>query len=123
MEHSYIMSVLVSLIDRLLTHILGIQELPNRAKTLIHKAVITTVFTQFFFGLSNTFFVLFVIDSVGYELLGILIAISFIVQAVLDYPTGVIGDWIGQKWLLLSAYISFGLSFAVLYLSCQIIIY
>lgn len=117
MENSHINECAVLLIDRLLTYVLGIQVLPHRAKTLIHKAVITTIFIQFFFGLSNTFFVLFVIESVGYELLGILIAISFIVQAVLDYPTGVIGDWIGQKWLLLSAYISFGLSFAIIFFS------
>ncbi|MHA1449637.1 MAG: hypothetical protein ACTSP4_09485, partial [Candidatus Hodarchaeales archaeon] len=103
------------MIGRFLTYILGIQLLPHRAKTLIHKAVISTTLMQLFFALSNTFFVLFVLDNVGYDMLGILISISFIVQAVLDYPTGVIGDWIGQKWLLFSAYISFGLSYAVLY--------
>ncbi|MHA2273998.1 MAG: MFS transporter [Candidatus Hodarchaeales archaeon] len=90
------------------------QDLPDRAQTLVQKIVIAVVFMQFVWSVSDTFYVLFVIDSVGYAQLGILIAISFLLQSVLDYPSGALGDWIGQKWVLFTAFITFGLSFAIL---------
>ncbi|MFW9997864.1 MAG: MFS transporter [Candidatus Odinarchaeota archaeon] len=96
---------------------LGANKLPLRAQSMLQKAVITIVFIELFFGLSSTFYVLFVIDSVGYELLGVLLFVSFILQAVLDYPSGTIGDWIGQKWLLFVAYLSFGLAYLLLFVA------
>ncbi|MFX0090219.1 MAG: MFS transporter [Candidatus Hodarchaeota archaeon] len=100
---------------RLLLMLLRIQELPRRAQSLIQKLIIIAVIIQFSFFLSNTFYVLFVIDTVGLGHLGILIAVSFLIQAVLDYPSGVIGDWIGQKWILFIAYASYGLAYGVLF--------
>ena len=67
------------------------------------------------FSLSSTFYVLFVIDSMGYEKLGILMGVGFFVQALFDYPSGTLGDWIGQRWVLFVAYLGFGLSFALLF--------
>ncbi|MHA2297658.1 MAG: MFS transporter [Candidatus Hodarchaeales archaeon] len=93
---------------------LGTRDLPDHAQGLIQRAVLIASFIDFLFGLSNTFFVLFVIDIVGYELLGVLLALGYIIQAALDYPSGVLGDWIGQKWLMFTAYLSFGLSFYIL---------
>jgi MFS family permease len=47
----------------------------------------------------------------GFALVGILAAISMGLQLVLDYPTGGIGDWIGQRWILSASYACFGLVF------------
>jgi MFS family permease len=58
--------------------------------------------------------VLFVLDIVSYEELGKLAALSFIVQAVFDYPSGTLGDWIGQRWILAIAFISYGISYWLL---------
>jgi MFS family permease len=52
---------------------------------------------------------------VGYQQLGVLLAISFLIQAIFDYPSGVIGDWIGQRWVLFVAYLGYGLAFGVLF--------
>jgi MFS family permease len=103
------------LIIKPLISFLGVKELPERAQSLVQKAIITITLIQLFFGLSSTFYVLFVIDLVGYEQLGILLAISFVLQALIDYPSGVFGDWVGQKWLLLVAYLSFGISYGLMF--------
>lgn len=97
--------------------LLRTHDLPERAQTLIQKLVIAVVFMQFVWSLSETFYVLFVIDAVGYAQLGLLLAISFLIQSVLDYPSGALGDWIGQKWILFAAFLTFGLSFALLAVS------
>ncbi|MDF1537644.1 MAG: MFS transporter [Candidatus Thorarchaeota archaeon] len=38
------------------------------------------------------------IDGLG--LLGILVSIEMVVQTLLDYPSGALGDWIGQRWVI-----------------------
>ncbi|MHA2273870.1 MAG: MFS transporter [Candidatus Hodarchaeales archaeon] len=94
--------------------ILGVQQLPDRAQGLVQKFVVVLIFADFLFYLSSTFYVLFVIDSVGYAQLGLLLAVRFLLQAVLDYPSGVLGDWIGQKWVLFIAYLAYALAYALL---------
>ncbi|MFW9917550.1 MAG: hypothetical protein ACFFGZ_18265, partial [Candidatus Thorarchaeota archaeon] len=75
--------------------------------------MIIVLFLQFVFTLSETFYVLFVLDSVGWARLGVLLAVSFLLQSVLDYPSGALGDWVGQKWVLFLALETFGISFAI----------
>ena len=105
------------MIFRPLMALLGIQNLPNRAQTLAQKVVITFVVVQFIWSLSDTFYVLYVIDAVGYGQLGVLLAISLVLQSILDYPSGTLGDWIGQKWILFGSFLTFGLSYGFLAVS------
>jgi MFS family permease len=51
---------------------------------------------------------------VGFRGLGVILTISFLVTAFTDYPTGVLADWIGHKWVLSLAYVFYGLSSAFL---------
>ena len=98
-----------------LIRFLGVSDhLPKRAQYLIQKfLVIASAYSSLFF-ISGTFYVLFVLDIVSYEELGKLAALSFIVQAVFDYPSGTLGDWIGQRWILAIAFISYGISYWLL---------
>jgi len=57
--------------------------------------------------LSSTFYTIFVAEALGggdfiqgLGPLGLLIAIQMIVQTLLDYPSGALGDWIGQRWVI-----------------------
>ncbi|MFX0052749.1 MAG: MFS transporter [Candidatus Hermodarchaeota archaeon] len=93
---------------------LGINSLPESAQHLILKVVGSTILLDMVWNLSTAFYVLFVIDTVGIEQLGILIAIGFLLQAVLDYPSGVLGDWIGQRWILFIGYSFEALAFSIL---------
>lgn len=106
-----------------MTSFLGIRELPERARGLILKAVVTGLLMDAIFALSSTFYVLHVIDTAGIEVLGVLLALRYIFQAVLDYPTGVLGDWIGQRWLLFLAYLTFGLSFGLLVIADSLFLF
>jgi MFS family permease len=70
------------------------------------------------FSMSSTFYSIYVAQLLaptdivlGFALVGVLAAISMGLQVVLDYPTGGIGDWIGQRWILAASYACFGVVF------------
>lgn len=56
------------------------------------------------FQIASTFLVLFLLEIISFTELGILFAIQFILTALLDYPTGALGDAIGHKNVLILAY-------------------
>jgi MFS family permease len=47
----------------------------------------------------------------GLALVGVLVMIQLGVQTALDYPTGAVGDWIGQRWIIFSAYLCYAFAF------------
>ena len=70
--------------------------------------------------MSNTFYMIFIAEALGggpgrflegLGLVGILVIIQLGVQTTLDYPTGAVGDWIGQRWVIASAYMCYALAF------------
>lgn len=70
--------------------------------------------------MSSTFHMIFMADALGggpgkylqgLALIGVLVIIQLIVQTLLDYPTGAVGDWIGQRWVITSAYICYAIAF------------
>ena len=62
-------------------------------------------------SLSWTFFSLYAIDKMGFTLTGIMLAVMLFTQFIFDYPSGSMGDYIGQRWVLTGAYFSFGIGF------------
>ena len=79
---------------------------------LIYQMIISIVIM-----VSDTFFILYFIDAIGNTGLGIALFFGFLTQALFDYPTGVIGDWIGQKYVAFVSFLSYALSFFFLYLT------
>ncbi len=68
--------------------------------------------------ISSTFFMIFIAEALGQGsfidgmgLIGFLVVIQMLIQTLLDYPTGALGDWIGQRYVISSAFLSFGVSF------------
>ena len=70
--------------------------------------------------MSSTFHMIFMADALGggpgqylqgLALIGVLVIIQLSVQTLLDYPTGAVGDWIGQRWVISSAYICYAVGF------------
>ncbi len=68
--------------------------------------------------LSTTFYVIFIAEALGNNdfiqgmgLIGVLVIIQLAVQTLFDYPTGGIGDWIGQRYMISSAFIIYGITF------------
>ena len=62
-------------------------------------------------SLSWTFFSLYAIDKMGFTLTGIMLAVMLFTQFIFDYPSGSMGDYIGQRWVLTGAYLLFGIGF------------
>jgi len=82
-----------------ITQFLGIQSLPDTAQNLFLRFTSLFVFSSFLFNLSTTFFILYAYSIIGIEAAGIVIAIRLAIQLIFDYPSGSLGDWIGQKWV------------------------
>ncbi|MCK4567525.1 MAG: MFS transporter, partial [Candidatus Thorarchaeota archaeon] len=70
--------------------------------------------------MSSTFMMIFIADTLGggpgkyldgLALLGVLVIIQLGVQTLLDYPTGALGDAIGQRWVIASAYLCYAIVF------------
>lgn len=104
----------MSLIGRLF----GFKE-PTREVLKIVKifAILIPAFA-FSFQISTTFWMITIAESIGggdyiagIALVGVLVVVQLVIQTMLDYPTGAIGDWIGQRWVIASALICYGISF------------
>jgi len=65
----------------------------------------------------NTFFILYALDYVTFQELGLLIALQFLLGAFFNIPTGSLADWAGERWVFMLSSILFGLSSILLMLS------
>ena len=82
---------------------------PEGIKLSIKLAALIPAFT-ISFQLSTTFYMIFIAEQlgngdflVGLGMVGFLLVIQTIVQTILDYPTGSLGDTIGHKYVIASA--------------------
>ncbi|WP_371801827.1 MFS transporter [Candidatus Lokiarchaeum ossiferum] len=53
---------------------------------------------------TDTFLLLFFLDQWTYQEVSLIFSIQIITQILFDYPTGVLGDWLGQKLVLIFAF-------------------
>ncbi|MFX0185120.1 MAG: MFS transporter [Candidatus Hodarchaeota archaeon] len=90
---------------------LGIEEIPRRAQHYIRTYLVFQTFSTLLLFLSNTFFVLFSIDKIGFALTGVTLSFTFLIQLLFDYPSGSLGDWIGQRWVLSISFACYGIAF------------
>ncbi|MFX1482791.1 MAG: MFS transporter [Promethearchaeota archaeon] len=77
------------------------------------------------FQISTTFWMIYIAESLGngdyfagLTFVGILVVLQMAVQTSLDYPTGAVGDWIGQRYVISSALLCYAVAF---YLSSLIV--
>ena len=93
---------------------LGIQNYDNRSIALIKRYFSLLPLLTAIQWLADAFLILFILDKIGYELTGKAFATLFLIQALIDYPTGVLADWIGHKRVLFLAYMFHALTFGLL---------
>ncbi|UCG02813.1 MAG: MFS transporter [Candidatus Heimdallarchaeota archaeon] len=94
-----------------ITKYLGIDELEPNVKFLLIKFFCFLLINSFIMSLSWTFFSLYAIDKMGFTLTGIMLAVMLFTQFIFDYPSGSMGDYLGQRWVLTGAYLFFGIGF------------
>ena len=93
---------------------LAIGEYSDEAQRMIINFYILSGLMQAAFLISSAFYVIFVIDLVGFAQYGVLVAFSLILQALIDFPTSVVSDWLGYRFVLGIAYIGHAVSFFLL---------
>jgi MFS family permease len=96
-------------------------DFPQASKEALHLAKVLFIllpFAQVIFTLSTTFYTIFVARALGegdfisgLGPLGLLIVVQLGTQTILDYPSGAIGDWIGQRYVIASGNVLYGISF------------
>lgn len=86
---------------------MGFTDADEKALHLGKVLIILLPTANIIFTLSTTFYMIFIAEALGggnyiegLGPLGILIAIEMITQTVLDYPSGALGDAIGQRYVI-----------------------
>lgn len=99
---------------------LGLPDANERVLRLAKIMGILGPLANVTYTLSTTFFVIFIAEALGggpgmylqgMGLVGTLVVVQMLVQILLDYPTGAIGDWIGQRYIVASASVSYAVAF------------
>ncbi len=101
-----------------IARVFGIHEPTENAARLVK--ILAVLFPSFAisFQISTTFYTIFIAETLGggdyitgLTYVGILVVISLLTQTLLDYPTGAIGDWIGQRYIIASALLCYSIAF------------
>ncbi|MDF1537390.1 MAG: MFS transporter [Candidatus Thorarchaeota archaeon] len=102
----------------LLARLFGLE---NATESGLRLAKIMAVVLPLFaatFQISTTFWIIFISESLGsgnyldgLVFVGVLTVIQFGVQVLLDYPTGALGDHIGQRYVISSALLCYAVAF------------
>ncbi|MHA2079351.1 MAG: hypothetical protein ACW99X_17295 [Candidatus Thorarchaeota archaeon] len=90
---------------------LSIADLNPDAKQFISRATSLMLVYSFAVMLTNTFLILHALEFVTLTELSLILSVQFLIQAIASYPSGAIGDWIGQRWVLFAAALSYGVGF------------
>ncbi len=97
----------------------GFTESNERLLKLAKTMMILMPFITGILALSSTFHIIFIAEALGggpgqyiqgLTLVSILLVIQLSTQTLLDYPSGSLGDHIGHRYVLSSAYICYGAS-------------
>jgi MFS family permease len=86
---------------------MGFSEGDKKAIHLGRVLMLLLPTANIIFTLSSTFYTIFVAEALGggdfiegLGLLGVLVSIEMITQTILDYPSGALGDAIGQRYVI-----------------------
>ncbi|MHA2253783.1 MAG: MFS transporter [Candidatus Kariarchaeaceae archaeon] len=85
---------------------IGINQLPEQAKGIMRKYGLIRSAVATVYSATGTIFILHIIDSIGFKEASMIMSIMFLTQIILDYPSGSLGDYIGQRWVLGIAYLA-----------------
>ncbi len=95
----------------------GISDLNSNTRSLLNQYMIVDFTRLVAFNISGMFIILYLLDTLESTQVGILFALSYLILSLIDYPTGVLGDIIGYRKVLLIAYLFHIFSFILLIFS------
>ena len=92
-----------------LNNFLGINELNNITQSFMRRFMTFQLIAMFIGYISSTFYVLYITQKFDFVFYAELTSIAFTVQFLLDYISGSLGDWIGQKSVIFISMFLFGI--------------
>ncbi|MHA2032809.1 MAG: hypothetical protein ACW99Q_25845, partial [Candidatus Kariarchaeaceae archaeon] len=95
----------------------GISDLNSNTRSLLNQYMVVDFTRLVAFNISGMFIILYLLDTLESTQVGILFALSYLILSLIDYPTGVLGDVIGYRKVLLIAYFFHICSFILLLFS------
>jgi len=102
----------------IITHFFGLAKAPPKVIRLASIFAGLTVLVRSVLILSTTYYLIFIAEAlgngdylIGMSLVGVLVVVEMGVQILFDYPTGVIGDWVGQRYILATAFITYSVAY------------
>jgi MFS family permease len=102
------------------TRIFGIAEPTDKIVSIVKILSVLLPAFAASFQISTTFWMIYIAESLGngdyfagLTLVGFLVVIQMAIQTALDYPTGAIGDWIGQRYVISSALLCYAVAFGL----------
>lgn len=107
----------VFLVGRITTYF-GLRDAKPEVVRLATIYTSLSLFMQIAFVISTTFYLIFVAEAlgnnnfiVGMTYVAVLVIVEMMIQTIFDYPTGVIGDWLGQRYILATAFLTYAVAF------------
>jgi MFS family permease len=98
--------------------VLGLPNAPDKVSKLGKIMFTLGPIGNFTFTISTTFYMIFIAEALGggdyiqgLGLVGTLVVLQMAIQIILDYPSGALGDWIGQRWVIAAGNFCYGVSF------------
>ena len=98
--------------------VFGLAEPTSNAVSLVKILSILLPAFAASFQISTTFWMIQMAETLGdgdyftgLTLVGLLVVLQMVIQTFLDYPTGALGDWIGQRWVIASAMFCYAAAF------------
>ena len=96
----------------------GLQQPTDKALWLVRTMVLLMPTMAATFMISTTFWMIFIATSLGggdlmagLPLIGVLVIIQLVIRTVLDYPSGALGDYIGQRYVIATALTCYAIGF------------
>lgn len=87
------------------------ENMPYVLSSAYKRYALIKISESFILSLSEIFYFLYLIDLLGYFNTSLIVSIIFFTQTMSDFPSGVLGDLIGQKKVLTIAYVLYGCTF------------
>ncbi len=92
-------------------------NLAPKTKSLLTRYLLIDFTRLVTFNISGMFVILYLLDTLEPTQAGMLFALNYVILALIDYPTGVLGDIIGYRKVMLVAYFFYIISFVFLLIS------
>jgi len=98
----------------IITRFFGFTEADERLRSLVSRLSVLMLVVAATTQLTTTFFMVSIAEALGggsiiagMTMIGLLIVIQMAVQTALDYPSGSVGDYIGQRYILAVGFLCF----------------